>query len=112
MGWAVGAAIITAASTYYSVSESNKAQVRGAERQNELIRQQHAADLAKQKSQQAIDAQRAKMDEQANRESISGEEDAARKRASSLTEEDASDTLLTGSYGVKNALRRKTSIGV
>jgi hypothetical protein len=110
MGW-VGAAVAIASAAYGAkVSQDNA--YNAAVRQNEMIQRQYDAEQQQHKARQDELAVRAREQNKASAAAAAGDEELRRKAAASASEEsEAGETLLTGSSGVKNALRKKSTIG-
>jgi len=110
MGWAAAAMVISAAATAYSVKSQQDASYKAQVRQNEQIMQQRDADAAARKAGADRDAMKARGDET----KIRGEaaDDLAKRAALAGEAEqvEAGETLLTGSTGVMNAMRKKTTL--
>jgi phosphoenolpyruvate-protein kinase (PTS system EI component) len=110
MGMAAVGAVVAIGSAVYQNQQANKSAYDAAVRQNEAIKQQYAADAAKRKGEQdAMAAQNAR-ESAANKEAAGGDEARRQMLANASTTEDASETLLTGSAGVRNAFRRKSTL--
>jgi hypothetical protein len=111
MGFAIAGAAISAAATIYSSQQQSKAAYDAAVRQNEVIKNQYAADAAKRKGEQdAMAAQNARENAQ-NAAAVASDSQRRQALASVDQSQDSSETLLTGSAGVRNAFRRRAAIG-